>query len=63
MYTTYILNNNVNKFCGVIVVIVIQCIITTYFCINYDSVNRTVSGTPVAMESRIRPSGQTFGHP
>jgi len=56
-----VLNKSVNKWCDFIVIIVLQYILTTYFCIDY--VNRTVSGPPVARQSRIWPSGQKFWPP
>jgi len=34
-----------------IVIIILQYILTTYFCIDYNYVNRTVSGPPVASQS------------
>jgi len=44
-----------------IVIIAPQYILTTDYYIDY--VNRTVCGPPVARRSRIRPSGQNYGHP
>ena len=44
-----------------IVIIVLQCILTTCFWIDY--VNPTVSGPPVARQTRIRSSGQNVCPP
>ena len=47
---------SVNKIVWFYCFIVLQCNLTTYYCIAY--VNRTVSGTPVANQLQIQPLGQ-----